>query len=118
MRVCMLVRNPMVRDARVEREARSLVEGGNEGTVVALRAHGLPEEEERDGVRVRRAVDVGMLAGPTIQSATGEGRARRLPRPPALVWARDRLLRRRFTRAALAEPADVYHAHDLNTLEP
>jgi glycosyltransferase involved in cell wall biosynthesis len=31
---------------------------------------------------------------------------------------RDSLLGRRFARAAVAHPADVYHAHDLNTLGP
>ncbi|MBI4729066.1 MAG: glycosyltransferase [Acidobacteria bacterium] len=126
MRICMLVRNRFARDARVLREARSLSGAGHEVTVLALRGPGLPEREDLGGVRVLRAVASGAFAGPTIRSETavpaggggGPSRpARRaLPRPAALVWLRDRLISRRFARAASAIPADAYHAHDLNTL--
>jgi glycosyltransferase involved in cell wall biosynthesis len=112
----MLLRNPFTRDVRVLREARSLASAGHEVTVLALRAPGLPDVERRDGFEVRRAVEAGLMAGPTIRAAAG-GRGRRLPRPAAVVWLRDRLLERRLARAAMAVAADVYHAHDLNTLE-
>ncbi|MGH2785056.1 MAG: glycosyltransferase family 4 protein [Actinomycetota bacterium] len=125
MRVTMLLRNLFVRDARVLREARELARAGHEVTVVALHAGDLPVEEVRDGVRIRRAVTAGRLAGPTILGAAGNAptadpatpsKARR--RPPAAVWLRDVMLERGMTRAALATPADVYHAHDLTTLTP
>lgn len=127
MRVVMLVRNRFVRDARVLREARSLAAAGHDVTVLALRGPGLPADERTaDGFRIVRAVAAGPLAGPSIASdgAFASGRrsllsriTARMPRPQALIRVRDGALTRRFTRAALALPADVYHAHDLNTLE-
>ncbi|MGH2728007.1 MAG: hypothetical protein ACRDKS_13630, partial [Actinomycetota bacterium] len=66
MRVTMLLRNLFVRDARVLREARELVRAGHDVTVVAMHAGDLALEEERDGVRIVRAVRAGRLAGPTI----------------------------------------------------
>lgn len=114
----MLVRNPFTRDARVLREARGLVTAGHEVTVLALRVGDLPPREERDGFLVLRAVEAGRFAGPTIAGAAtgGAGRGRRF-RPAAAVIARDVVLSRRLTKAATGIPADVYHAHDLNTLE-
>lgn len=118
----MLLRNLFVRDARVLREARELARAGHEVTVVALHAGDIPEREERDGFRVHRAVQAGRLAGPTILGAAG-GTALESPRgasrrPAAAVWLRDALLERGMVRGALANPADVYHAHDLTTLAP
>jgi glycosyltransferase involved in cell wall biosynthesis len=122
MRVCMLVRNLFVRDARVLREARTLAEAGHEVIVLALRAGDLPEREERDGILILRAVRAGRLAGPTILGAAGHaappGRRRAPARPAQAVWLRDLVLARGFTRVARSVKADVYHAHDLNTLEP
>lgn len=118
----MLLRNLFVRDARVLREARELARAGHEVVVVALHAGDLPEREERDGIRIVRAVRAGRLAGPTILGVAGAaaadspGRTRR--RPAAAVWLRDAVLDRRMTSAAIAHQADVYHAHDLTTLAP
>lgn len=115
----MLLRNLFVRDARVLREARSLAAAGHEVTVVALRGSDLPVREHRDGITIHRAVAAGRLAGPTIMGATAarSSAASKKPRRPAgAVWLRDAILERRMTRAALATPADIYHAHDLPTL--
>jgi glycosyltransferase involved in cell wall biosynthesis len=122
----MLVRNRVVRDARVQREARSLAAAGYDVTVLALSGAGLPRREGiAPGFTVLRAVDPGRLAGPSIASdSTAEANpARRgatlrraLGRPGALVWLRDRTLTARFTRAAADLDAEVFHAHDLNTL--
>jgi glycosyltransferase involved in cell wall biosynthesis len=117
MRICMLLRNPFTRDARVLREARTLARAGHTVTVIAVRAAGLRAREERDGFTIIRAVPGRPLAGPTIAGAGGS-RMRSLPRPSLAVLARDLLFARAFHRAAMATPADVYHAHDLNTLEP
>src|SRR6266550_2012756 len=117
MRICMLLRNPFTRDARVLREARTLARSGHDVTVLAVQGSGLPRREERDGFTIVRAVAGGPLAGPTIAGAGGHA-TRALPRPAGAVWMRDLILARAFARAARSIPADVYHAHDLNTLEP
>ncbi|MFH1329387.1 MAG: glycosyltransferase [Actinomycetota bacterium] len=56
MRVCMFVKNSFEYDARVTKEARSLVEGGHEVTVVAIHVPGVTAERETtaDGVKVVR----------------------------------------------------------------
>ncbi len=119
----MLLRNLFVRDARVLREARSLAAAGHEVTVVALHGSDLPVREDRDGITIHRAVAASRLAGPTIMGATAARSSaatssKKPRRPAAAVWLRDAILERRMTRAALATPADVYHAHDLPTLTP
>ncbi|MBN2113581.1 MAG: glycosyltransferase family 4 protein [Acidimicrobiia bacterium] len=56
MKVCMFVKNSFEYDARVTKEARSLVEGGHEVTVVAIHVPGVTAEQETtpDGIRVVR----------------------------------------------------------------
>ena len=56
MKVCMFVKNSFEYDARVTKEARSLVEGGHEVTVVAIHIPGITAESEvtPDGIRVVR----------------------------------------------------------------
>lgn len=56
MKVCMFVKNSFEYDARVTKEARSLVEGGHEVTVVAIHVPGVTAESETtpDGIRVIR----------------------------------------------------------------
>jgi len=118
MRICMLVRNPFTRDARVLREARGLAAAGHDVTVLAVRAGNVPVREERDGFVVLRSVEAGRFSGPTITgAASNSGKGGGRFRPAAAVIARDVILSRRFTRAAAAIQADVYHAHDLNTLQ-
>jgi len=56
VRVCMFVKNSFEYDARVTKEARSLVEGGHEVTVVAIHVPGVTAERETtaDGINVIR----------------------------------------------------------------
>lgn len=56
MKVCMFVKNSFEYDARVTKEARSLVEGGHEVTVVAIHVPGVTAEQETtpDGIAVVR----------------------------------------------------------------
>jgi len=56
VKVCMFVKNSFEYDARVTKEARSLVEGGHEVTVVAIHVPGVTAEREvtPDGIRVVR----------------------------------------------------------------
>jgi glycosyltransferase involved in cell wall biosynthesis len=53
-RVCMFVFNACTTDSRVLREAASLHEAGADVTIVAQHADGIPDDEVRDGVRIRR----------------------------------------------------------------
>ena len=123
MRICMLVRNPFVSDARVRREARALSGAGHDVTIVALAAEGLPERDRIDGLEVvripvlprsiRRAARALRREGEVRAAAGGALAARRR-------WVRnvvfDRVASRAFERAARAVRADAYHAHDLNML--
>ena len=123
MRICMAVRNAMVRDARVLREAQALAGAGHDLTIIAMSEPGLPDSEERDGFRIRRIDPVPswirrIARRPAIQPQTGPGGGGvTSTRRGRLVVVRDRLVTSRMTRAMARVPADVYHAHDLNTLE-
>ncbi len=103
-RVAMLLGNPFTHDARVEREARTLVGLGHEVTVFCVAKAGLPDREVRDGIRIER-----------------------LPAPAWLGWTGPRRLfplLRYFTRykflASAARPwkPQVVHGHDLEMLLP
>src|SRR5919106_129791 len=54
MRVCMIVRNPCVRDARVLKEAKTLADAGHDLVIIAIEERGVPSHEERDGFRIHR----------------------------------------------------------------
>jgi glycosyltransferase involved in cell wall biosynthesis len=125
MRVCMIVRNPAVRDARVLKEARALAEAGRDLTIIATAERGVPATEERDGFRIRRIEPVPawvrrLARRPAIPTQATETVPSdvRSPAKRSQVQAavRDSIVSRRLTSAALRTPADVYHAHDLNTL--
>jgi glycosyltransferase involved in cell wall biosynthesis len=122
MRVCMLVRNAFVRDARVLREAQTLAEAGHDVDVVATMEPGLPAREERDGFRVRRIEPVPrwmtrVVGRPVIATQTTPARSKPRRRPAALVGLRDRIVSARFGAVAASIDAQVFHAHDLNTLQ-
>jgi len=87
--VCVRVNNGYTADLRVRREATSLAEAGFRVTVLADEAPGLPAEEQMDGVLVRR-----------------------LPKSPSRIpfWGLIKPLR--------DEHADIYHAHDVDSLFP
>ena len=50
----MLVRNSCTHDARVLKEARTLGQAGHRVTVIAIRAVGVPQREEREGFVIER----------------------------------------------------------------
>ena len=62
MRICMFVKNSFEYDARVTKEARSLLGAGHEVTVVALHVPGVTEQFETtaDGIRVVRVTRVNL----------------------------------------------------------
>jgi glycosyltransferase involved in cell wall biosynthesis len=54
VKVCMFVRNACTHDARVLKEAKTLVAHGYDVTVIAVQLKQAPELEERDGFRIVR----------------------------------------------------------------
>jgi len=106
-RVCMFVTNGVSIDTRVIKEAASLAAAGHAVTVLGLRDRGQPERETLEGFTIRR------LRPDTLRTRRSGLRA--AVGPPAMVWALADYWRR-AVRAALSEPFDVYHAHDLITL--
>ena len=144
-RVVMLVKNSFQYDARVRKEAASLLAAGHAVTVVALHVPGVTVRSETtawglDVVRVpqfwsRRPRWLGpstATAGSDLVDATAAAptrsgpaaRARRLLRRgirPLLPMARRinrEVVDRRMVRAGAAWAPGVVHAHDLNTLRP
>jgi len=131
MRVCMIVRNPAVRDPRVLREAATLAAAGHAVRIIATAQPGTPARESRDGFEIERVEPVPawlrrLARRPAVPlqqaddsvaarpAAAGGGAINR--RPQLAVAARDKVVTRQLVNAALRTPADVYHAHDLNTL--
>lgn len=100
----MLLANPFTHDARVEREARTLVGLGHEVTVFCSAALGLPAEETRTGIRIVRC------RRPAWLDWTGPLRLVPLLR----YYTRYEFL----ARSAEAWKPDVVHGHDLEMLLP
>jgi glycosyltransferase involved in cell wall biosynthesis len=99
-RVCMLVRNDCRTDYRVIKEAASLAKAGYEVIVVAINPYGPFEEEKRNGFLIRRI--------PVHKARTKLGRFFNLyPR----AW-------QRMYGEALKTEAQIFHAHDRDTLLP
>ncbi len=84
-RLVLLLNNPFVADSRSWKIARSLAEEGWSVTVVARRADGLPDREERDGfivVRIEQPRPLPFLPSPRLPEADG-GAASATAAPPA-----------------------------------
>ncbi|MDA3936858.1 MAG: glycosyltransferase family 4 protein [Actinomycetota bacterium] len=100
MRIVMLLHNPMVRDARVQREATALAQAGHQVTVLALMEEGLPATEDRDGFRVHRVAQATTASIRRPLSKIQQARARS----------------RAMVDAAVALNPDVVHCHDTDTV--
>ncbi|MFO0704367.1 MAG: glycosyltransferase family 4 protein [Candidatus Andersenbacteria bacterium] len=95
-KIVMTVANEFTTDYRVFREASALTQAGYDVTVLCVYRAGLPRSEERAGVHIRRVLDQHL----------------RLP-----VTRRARAVRRVWWQALVAAKADLYHAHDRDTLD-
>jgi len=94
LKVCMLVTNPCTNDPRVLKEAVALSSKGYEVVILGTRRKGNQKKERVNGItikRIKRKKGSNTLAGKVEFSY-------------------------KFTRAAIKEKADIYHAHDLSTL--
>ncbi len=123
----MLVRNELWNDARVKKEARSLLAAGWRVTVVCRQEPGAPLVEDWNGIRIVR---------PRYRSALTESLRRRADAAGGRGWAvrlagavrrnpvrrflsdafRNTMYDLRLLAALLREKASVYHANDLDTL--
>jgi glycosyltransferase involved in cell wall biosynthesis len=134
--VCMFVHNPLLHDARVEREAAALAAAGYEVRVVAARGAGTPPRERRDGFEIERvdsdpaptralrralaargrAAEIGTVAAPLHAGQPGvRGATERLALRAHLSAELVRYVRRAVVAAARM-PARVWMAHDLDAL--
>src|SRR4030067_1238226 len=95
-KICMIVGNPFVSDSRVLKEARSLTKAGYQVTVYATKKNDLPAVEEKDGFVVKRIAKSFSPFKPKIWEYFTEF-------SPGY-------------KSLIREKADVYHAHDLDTL--
>jgi glycosyltransferase involved in cell wall biosynthesis len=99
MKISMIVLNPFTHDARVKREAATLVKEGHQVTVNALWEAGLATRETLDGIMIQR-----------IRLRSREGGY-----IPLAAWFE---LVPGFVSALRAQKPEVVHAHDLNGLIP
>lgn len=94
VKICMMVTNPCVNDARVLKEAGSLSKNGYELVVLGINDKGIPEFQQKQGFcikRINRKMKHNSLLG-KIEYAY------------------------KFIYRGIKEKADIYHAHDLSTL--
>ncbi len=130
MNVCMLVANPILYDGRVIRHARALVEAGHKVTVLGVigpnDADGeLPEETPFAVKRLRRQRR-GILprltwATTALRQRAAQAIGKALPPSllnliPGLADLAVATSAVELAAMAVAQPFDVYHGNDLNTL--
>lgn len=102
MNVVMIVINNFTNDARVDRAASALAQGGYSVTVLALKDENTPREETINGYRVER-IKVGL---------------RGLPKKSIFQLVKYmEFIIKVYRRAAALKPR-IIHAHDLNALPP
>jgi len=135
-RVCMFLHNPFTHDTRVLKEARTLTEAGYDVRVLAVQDAASPDFERRDGFTVVRLASdpapsrllrrllsrcgresqIGRVAAPLDRPAPGFRAALgRAALRLHLLLEHGRYLRL-ATAAARTHGAEIYLAHDLETL--
>ncbi|NOZ01319.1 MAG: glycosyltransferase family 4 protein [Deltaproteobacteria bacterium] len=135
MNICMFVTNPISSDARVRHEAAHLSQAGHAVTVLGTPGPGLPATEDVGGVIFRRIGRIGHWMDPLLRSMVlrrrddsgastasgGNGRKTVAPSASDIIWRVAPWIGALRTLVpwlpvALTTRADVFHAHDLDTL--
>jgi glycosyltransferase involved in cell wall biosynthesis len=124
LRVAMLVANAGTGDARVMKQAESLVLAGHQVTVYGLAARGLATKETVAGVRYRRCAEPhrALLDGPLPTADSGPGPASTAPGLVSKIkemvepFVRHELMAATFVAPVAAGLPDIIHAHDFETL--
>lgn len=122
--ICMVVKNQLWNDARVKKEALALAGAGHTVTIISSPEPGAPERETWNGIRIVRLPKSGKLKAAVRRALDSAelkrgflGRTRVNPLKQSLGNLFHSILyQRRLLREALATKADVFHAHDLDTL--
>lgn len=136
-KVCMTVWNEFLTDARVTKEAETLVSAGFAVTIIAIHTEGRTKAHEfhssgfevvRVAKRVPRLIHLIFFPGQHFRAwknrPHGGKPEKSLPTPPPALTPVRRFLSAigmavgswRMLRAAMKTRADVYHVHDVNTL--
>ncbi|MED1603613.1 glycosyltransferase family 4 protein [Alkalihalophilus marmarensis] len=127
-KVCMVVWNTFETDARVTKEAKSLVKHGKDVTVIAVHnPHKTKKREVVEGinvVRVCRTIRIQKDASPSPAAKSKAKEAQvKVNSNPSLktrvkkkfVFVPKLIINTRFFLNAFKQNAGVYHSHDLNT---
>lgn len=117
MRVAMLVANAGTGDARVVKEAESLVAAGHAVTVFCLAAAGLPSEEVVAGVVYRRCQEWHRSTRATaVTQKTALPKRSVTLKSLIAAFVRHELNAATFTAAVASHAPTIIHAHDFETL--
>ncbi len=137
--VTMFVRNNLVNDSRVWKEASALHGAGWDVRMIGVQTGGLPAKEQKDGVELVRVTPepwdskllkrrmpaalgaVSFAAPRTRLSISPAARILQIAKSNASA-VHEEIAERAFTTAALeavaAKPTGTYHAHDINAAAP
>lgn len=130
MHVCMMLKNRLRGDARVKKEALSLRAAGWDVTIICWQEPGAADDEDWNGIRVRRLRFRSAMAARVTGGLDSEAGARNLAgrllsalrhsraRRRAADFFRNAVFDLRLISKALEAKPDVLHANDLDTLLP
>ena len=118
MKICMIVNNTIVSDPRVKGEARVLHMAGHDVTVIGCFAKGLREDEIWEGIRFLRYFSLKKITKIMILfNALCVFIFNKYTLKQNYFLLRKKVLARKLVKKFRKEAYDVYHAHDLDTLE-
>lgn len=117
MKICMIVNNSISRDPRVKGEALALIKAGHEVTVIGSGHRDLPEEEVWNGIKFKRIFTKDIHR----KLSAGLKAIKRLPinkKKFLEFYKQNRIpqIEDIWIAKATEDQYDVYHAHDLDTL--
>jgi len=130
LHVCMMLKNRLRGDARVKKEALSLKSAGWDVTIICWQEPGVADDEDWNGIRVRRIRYRSAMAARVTGGLDSDGGTRNLAgrflsalrhsrtRRRAADFFRNAVCDLRLLSTALEAKPDVLHANDLDTLLP
>ncbi len=110
-KITMALTNDVIRDARVLREATTLVENGFIVTIVGIKSEETAYEEVRNGIHIKR-ID------PAPWKGTFRDNIASVVRYMRHIFTYGNLTQKYLYDSLITVPTDIYHSHDFNTLLP